>query len=558
MEKSSPEGELIKRQPLFNDLPEKLAFHFETDIIMSVDMSPFLWIAVLGGICGFGYGFFIGANDVANAFASSVSSKSVTLKQAVIIASIFEFSGAFFLGASVTGTIRSKIIDINLYIDEPELLMFGMFTSLLSAVIMLAIATRFGLPVSTTHDIVGCIMGFSIAAKGFDSVDWDVARKLFMSWVASPLISGCVAAFLFGMVKYFVMKTDNPYQRAYYTFPIVLTIGLGIDIFYILYKASSNFSGFSDKLELYWVLPTSFGIGLFAGILWIFVFGPCAKKRVEHLKITRDEAEHEATTCDPESTPGSIAEDRKASNSREEIHDLDDSGHPMKESTDEPSSEEKSPSTIVDNLKLLSKKFGDSTYNQDLHAQSMHENPRTAEIWEQGEVYDPDAEMLFSYVQVFTACLNSFAHGANDVSNTIAPLSAIIQLYQDGVVEKKSEVQKWVLAYGGIAIVLGLALYGYRVMKSVGYKLTRLSPSRGASAELAASLTVVTASFLSIPVSSTQCIVGAVSGVGLIGGWKNVQWLFLARVCVGWVVLFFVAVLLSAGVFSFGAFSPSA
>lgn len=139
------------------------------------EMHDFLWIAILGGIAGFFYGFLIGTNDVANAFASSVSSKSISLKQAVLIASVCEFSGAFFLGASVTGTIRNKIIDIDIYEDEPEILLFGMFTALLSAVLMLFIASHLGLPVSTTHDIVGCIMGFSIAAHGFDSVQWEMS-----------------------------------------------------------------------------------------------------------------------------------------------------------------------------------------------------------------------------------------------------------------------------------------------------------------------------------------------------------------------------------------------
>ena len=174
------------------------------------DLREFLWIAVLGGIAGFAYGFLIGANDVANAFASSVSSKSITLKQAVIIASVFEFSGAFFLGASVTGTIRSKIVSTSLYDDEPEVLMLGMFTSLFSAVLMLFLATHFGLPVSTTHDIVGCIMGFSIAAKGFDSIEWDVARKIFVSWIVSPVFSGGIAAVFFGTIKYLVLRAKTP------------------------------------------------------------------------------------------------------------------------------------------------------------------------------------------------------------------------------------------------------------------------------------------------------------------------------------------------------------
>jgi solute carrier family 20 (sodium-dependent phosphate transporter) len=199
---------------------------------MDPAFPEYRWIVVGGFLCCMAYAFLIGANDVANAFASSVSSKSLTLKQAVFAASIFEFSGAFLLGASVTGTIRSKIIDIDQYTEQPELLMFGMFTALLTASIMLYTATYMGLPVSTTHDIVGSIMGFSIAAKGLSSVEWDVAKKLFLSWFTSPVISGTVGFIFFALVKYCVMMKEDAFHRAFYTFPIVLFIGFGVNTFY--------------------------------------------------------------------------------------------------------------------------------------------------------------------------------------------------------------------------------------------------------------------------------------------------------------------------------------
>lgn len=518
---------------------------------MSGKLDEFLWIVVLGGICGFGYGFLIGANDVANAFASSVSSKSITLKQAVIIASIFEFSGAFFLGASVTGTIRGKIVSTDLYTDEPEVLLFGMFTSLFSAIIILFAATHFGLPVSTTHDIVACIMGFTIAAKGFDSVNWEVARKIFMSWVASPLLSGAVGAFLFANVKYLVMKSKNPFQRAFWTFPIVLTIGIGIDLFYVLYKGTSNMKAFQGDLKLSWVLPVSFGTGAFAGFIWLLALGPIVKRRIEAQNSARIAAITDSEKGNPESNTAEDIEEPSEAQNTVSVPSVKDSNG---EESEEPSAEDKA---VRGGVLGAWDRLAAATFSQDLHGQALTESKRAAEIWEEGEKFDDKAEDLFTYVQVFTACLNSFAHGANDVSNTIAPLSAIIQIYREGSVSGKSEVQEWVLAFGGAAIVIGLLLYGYKVIKSIGYKLTLLSPSRGASAELAASLIVVTASFNELPVSSTQCIVGAVSGVGLVGGLKNVQWLFLLRVCVGWVVMFFVAALLSAGVFSFGAFAPS-
>ncbi len=203
---------------------------------MSQALDEYLWLAVCGCLCGFIYAFGIGANDVANAFASSVSSKSLTLKQAVIAAGIFEFLGALFLGASVTSTIKDDLILLSLYEDRPAVLMYGMFTSLFTAMIMLLVATHFGLPVSTTHTVVGTIIGFSVAAEGFSSVDWPGVSKIFISWLASPLISGFFGFLLFGGLRIFVLHHDDAYHRAYYTFPVVLFVGLSINVFYILYK----------------------------------------------------------------------------------------------------------------------------------------------------------------------------------------------------------------------------------------------------------------------------------------------------------------------------------
>jgi phosphate/sulfate permease len=200
--------------------------------------------------------------------------------------------------------------------------------------------------------------------------------------------------------------------------------------------------------------------------------------------------------------------------------------------------------------------IGEHTVRQDLKRQSMMENRGSAAIWNRMEQYDAGAEKMFACLQVFTAGLNAFSHGAN-FANAIAPVSTIITIYATGAVPTSGGVQMWILAYGGVALVLGLFFFGYRIIKSVGYKLAALSPSRGACAQLSASLIVATAAYLGLPVSSTQCVVGAVTGVGLVTGAENVQWRFLARVCLGWVVIFLTSVILSAGLFSFVAYSPS-
>ena len=522
-------------------------------------LTEYLWIVIVGFFFAFLYAFGIGANDVANAFGSTVASKSLTLKQAVIVASIFEFLGSLLLGAAVTGTIRNGIFDVKLYDDEPDIVLLGMFTTLITGTIMLLAATALALPVSTTHTIVGCIMGFSIVAKGFSSINWDVVTKIFISWIASPGCSGIIAFLFFGALKILVLDSPQPFERAFYTFPVVLTVFIGIDLFYVLYKGLNNTS--AGKLPLSTTLPISFGVGLFVGLVWIFLWGPWVKARIERQAAEKATAEagKEAGQWDEIDVDGDGDVEKvdgdveKVDMTQQDGGDSSDDNQ-VNEGAAPEVAEEEEPKT---KFGAFMKKFAESTYDQDLHAQSMHESKRAEEIWDNAQQFDANAEQLFTYVQVFTACLNSFAHGANDVANAIAPVSAILLIYQTGELSKNAPVQKWILAYGGVAIVFGLLLYGYKVMKSIGYKLSALSPSRGASAELAASLFVVTASFLAIPVSSTQSIVGAVTGVGCVGGLKNVQWLFLLRVACGWVGVFLCAVIINAGIFAMLAFSPS-
>jgi sodium-dependent phosphate transporter len=385
-------------------------------------------------------------------------------------------------------------------------------------------------------------MGFSLVAKGHDSIDWETARKIFMSWVISPCASGVCGFIFFITVKFAVMESENSFQRAFYTFPIVLTIFIGIDLFYILYKGFNN-KDFADDFTLKSVLPWSFGTGAIFGLIWIFVLGPIAMKRA----IAHVEADEEKKAKKLE------AEEKKAAGEEEVVEgEENDKDAVVKDTV----VKTEAPAEAPEVKKGLMEQFADKTFRQDLEAQSFHENARSAEIWDEFSKYDPKTEQLFTYVQVFTACLNAFAHGANDVANAIAPLSAMLLIYRTGELASKSPVETWILAYGGAGIVLGLLIFGYRVMKSIGYKLTGLSPSRGACAELAASLFVVTASYMEIPVSSTQSIIGAVAGVGLVGGPKNVQWLFLLRVLVAWVVVFACAVGLEAAIFSMFAFTP--
>ncbi|KAL7502038.1 hypothetical protein ACHAXN_000140, partial [Cyclotella atomus] len=297
-----------------------------------------------------------------------------------------------------------------------------------------------------------------------------------------------------------------------------------------------------------WVIPTSWGVGLVCGLLWIWPFGPMAKQTLEQRKLAREQqlAATSVKAVDQEKAADNYDED-EVIDPDEEYVPKPATVKPAVVSFHDTTNTETSEETLDTKPKTFSEKLAAATFNQDLEKQSFHESKHAEECWSNMTHYDEGVEQLFTFVQVFTASMNAFAHGANDIANAIAPVAGILAIYQSGELASKSPVPKWILAYGGVGLVLGLALYGYKVMKTIGYKLTALSPTRGASAELAASLTVVTASYIGLPVSTTQCIVGAVSGIGCVEGWRTVQWGSLAKVCVGWVVVFFTAAVLSAG-----------
>lgn len=573
---------------------------------MSGTLHSYLWIAIAGGIFGFFYNFGIGANDVANAFATSVASKSVTLPQAVAIASVFEFCGVLFLGASVTSTVRGKIFNTSDYEEMPEVVMLGMFTSLVSASFMMMVATYCGMPVSTTHTVIGCIIGFASAANGIHSVNWDETKNIFISWVASPILTGIIAYIIYGFIRHFILMSENPFRRGYYTFSFVLFATIGVNIFFILNKGTKNFEHFQENVyDNRWVVPTSFGVGLIIGLIWLWPFGPWVKRRME---AKRAATQHETSDQIQSSSPAavhplsslhsigssSIGSHREMQGEQMAEYDPEegsiklamdksvksvkliiDSERMSEESTQHATNLiEGSIKSVKSLAQLIAEdsapvqrrkakksrilvRFAEATFRQNLEEQSFQESRATQQIWQNSSQYDSDVEHLFTYVQVFTASLSSFAHGANDIANAVAPLAAIIDIYQTGEINSEAPVQRWILAYGGVALVLGLLLYGYKVIKTIGYKLTALSPTRGSSASLAASLLVVTASYIGIPVSTTQCIVGAVAGIGLVEGRKNVQWRQLVRVCISWVLVFFVACLISALLFSMCYYSPS-
>jgi len=387
----------------------------------------------MAGIFGLLMAFGIGANDVANAMGTSVGSKALTIKQAIIIAMIFEFAGAFLAGGEVTSTIRKGIIDAGALADTPELLVFGMLASLLAAGIWLIVATYFGWPVSTTHSIVGAIVGFAAVGIGMEIVQWGKVGSIVASWVVSPLLSGTMAFMLFTSVQKLILNTDDPLKNAkkyvpFYMFLAGFMIAL-VTLFKGLKHVGINFE-----------TPVSISIAVAFGALIMLI--------------------------------GKI---------------------------------------------VISRQQPVSSEDKDFHYASV--------------------EKVFAVLMVVTACGMAFAHGSNDVANAIGPLAAVVSVVEnEGVIGSKSALPPWILLLGGAGIMAGLALYGRRVMATIGKKITELTPSRGFAAELAAAMTVVFASGTGLPISTTHTLVGAVLGVGMARGIAALNLGVLRSIAVSWVV----------------------
>lgn len=511
------------------------------------------WMLVVGTLFAFLYAFAIGANDAANSFAPSVASKSLSLRNAIILAMIFEFSGAL-VGANSLGTVKGKVFNPKIFKNDPYVAMLGMVCSLITGSFVLLLATWFSLPISTTHVIVGSILGFTIKAKGWNSVDWAQTNNVFLSWAVSPLVSGAAAFFFFMIIRCFVLESHNPFHRAFLTFPFVLIIGVAINIFYILYKGLSNLS-FSSQVDVSWCLPVSLGIGTVLGLIWLTWVGPWEKRRV--IRKIRMQPKGSRADDDPlksaEEAQGGTHSSEGAGTSEDPMNESRSADNPRGES--EPPDSSPEPKASQEGVcEAMGKIFVANTFGQDLRSQSMEENKQAREIWARARKYDAAAELLFTSLQVFTSCVNSFAHGANDVSNSISPLSALYQLYNDGALGSKANVYTWMHIYGGAGIAIGALLFGYRVMKSIGFKISMSSPSRATAAVLASSLGIIAANFASIPVSTTQCITGAVTGVGLANGIRDVNWLYVFMIVFSWVGTFLASALLNAGVYALFAY----
>ncbi|CAJ1068016.1 sodium-dependent phosphate transporter 1-A-like [Xyrichtys novacula] len=604
------------------------------------DMSGYLWLLVIGFIIAFILAFSVGANDVANSFGTAVGSGVVTLRQACVLATIFETVGSVLLGAKVSETIRQGIIDVRMYNGSEHVLMAGSISAMFGSAVWQLAASFLKLPISGTHCIVGATIGFSMVARGYQGVKWIEILRIVASWFLSPVLSGIMSGILFFFVRKFILNKTDPVPNGLRALPVFYAITMGVNLFSIMFTGAPLL-GF-DRVPWWGTLGIALGCALITALIVWFIVCPRLKK-----KIKRDSApapcetplmdkttskpapaEQPPVPQEPRSRSPPVdsqkvafklggSEETDLDNNDMETKDLD-MGNGLNGTmgtmtiTDPHSGRShtihKDSGLYKDLLhKLHMAKVGDCIGDSDTEERPIRRNnsytsytmaiygiqgdPKYKDVDAGGlqrrsrvdsyssyssavttgstvqdgsvtqeagmelaleedelEVDQPAVSLLFQFLQILTACFGSFAHGGNDVSNAIGPLVALWLLYESGSVMSNAPTPIWLLLYGGVGICAGLWVWGRRVIQTMGKDLTPITPSSGFSIELASALTVVVASNIGLPVSTTHCKVGSVVAVGWLRSRKSVDWRLFRNIFIAWFVTVPISGLISAAI----------
>lgn len=375
----------------------------------------------------------LGANDVANSMGTSVGSKAITLKQAIIIAGVLEFTGAVFFGKNVASTLATNLTNNNFFSADPHVLLLGMVSVLISCGLWLQIATSFGLPVASSHGVVGAIAGFSAVAIGFQGINWTNIGLISLGWLLTPVLSGIIAAIIYSSIQKAILNQDDPESSLNQWIP-----GLNIlvlSIFGVIVFPSILDRPFFPNLPV----PT---------YIWALGLGGIASISL----------------------------------------------------------------TIA--------------FKNALFALQNEKNDQNNAV-----------ESILGKFQVVSASFVAFAHGSNDVGNAVAPLAAIAYILQNNAVPlEEIPIPLWVLIVGALGIVAGLAVQGKKVIATIGESIISLQPSSGFSAELGTATTILLASRLGLPVSTSHALVGAVVGIGSFNSVKKINLATLKSIFTAWLI----------------------
>lgn len=401
-------------------------------------MAVEYYILIIGYIFGFYMAWNIGANDVANSMASAVGAKAITIRQAIFIAGILNVIGAVFIGSHVTNTIRKGIVSGEV-LNDPHVALIGALSALLAAALWVSFATWKSLPVSTTHSIVGAMIGFGIMAGGFSVIQWNKLGAVVLSWVISPVFSLAIAFIAFKIIVRLIISRQDAFSMA-----LKLSPGfIGITVFVVILS-------FLFKTPLGKKLSIENHTAMLFGIIPAVIMGYAGKISLKRF-----------------------------------VKEKNSNG----------------------------------------------------------------AEAIFKRIQIGTSCYVALAQGANDVANAIGPLAVIYFLVKTGTIGAKVPVPVFLLLFGGIGIAAGIGMCGHRVMDTIGTKITTLCNTRGFCVDFAAATTVLVASKLGLPVSTTHAAVGGVMGVGMARGIEAVNFGIVFRIMLYWVLTVPAAAVTSMAIF---------
>ena len=465
-------------------------------------MIHFDILTILILLSGFYMAWNIGANDVANAMGTSVGSTALTLRQAIVLAAILEFCGAFFFGSHVSETIQNGIINSQFFVSNPKILVYGMLASLIGTGLWLQFASYWGWPVSATHTIIGALVGFGLLIGGYEAIYWEKVGFILSSWILSPILGGILSYAIFTFLRMKIFYHPNPVEAAKKLIPILSFLVIFMLSLVILFH---GIEGHMLNLNLWHAFLISLFLSLCCAII-----GKIYVNRVvspsEHVKI-----EHVVR-------PEIALQLEKAKRHLQQA-------------------------------KLLSQgelEYQIETLLDELQCSSQIQAHPEEKTHEEFAVI----EKMFAYLQIISACLMAFSHGANDVANAIGPLSAAIGILNSGLIALQAETPSWALALGGIGIVVGLATWGWRVIETIGKKITELTPTRGFSAEFGAAFTILIASRLGLPISTTHTLVGAVIGVGLARGIEALNLGMVREIAASWILTVPAGAIMSVCIFT--------
>ncbi|KAL8801718.1 MAG: hypothetical protein Q9182_004257 [Xanthomendoza sp. 2 TL-2023] len=557
-------------------------------------LTKYNWLLAVISILFCLSSFMNGANDVANSYATSVAARTLTMPQVGFLSMITEFVGAVALGNRVTNTIKNGIISIDRFEGNPGSLMLAMTSAEFGSAMWLAFATSIGYPVSTTQTIVGALIGVGIAADSSISWAWDdgSVSQVAASWAIAPLLAMCFSAIIFSTVKFGVLERKDAFKVGMTSIPFYLAFTCAILALFIVIEAPT-----APSLE-------EFGAGKAVGIILGVFFGILALsyiffKPYLHRRLVKGDArikyyhiplgpllrKENPYIYWPAKADGVVVIDyyKNAYSTKDSSTDnLGDSRAASEKdvATGESSALEKANPIVVPvastrvvepeerflaptkHLPIVhpSRLWGFTKYIlfQGVTRDCVsHEDPRLQATHARAKVYDNRVEHLFTYCQVLSAMLMSIAHGSNDVANAIGPWAATYSTYQANEVATKVPTPVWALVIAGFLLGAGFWFYGFKIIRAMGNRITQMSPSRGFSTELGAAITVLLASRVGLPVSTTQCLTGATVGVALMNfDIKAVNWRQIVFIFSGWILTLPCAGLLSGLVMGMALNTP--